>query len=154
MQKKRWRKVKHQKIPSKSQNEKIVSSSLLARFKAFVVDMFMIYIPILYITTYVILDGKEDFLSNQLAVFVDTFLFGLILSLFFAKSSQSPGFKAYELSLVDAKTHTKPSLLKAFFRYFCFLLSGASVLGLFVGFFRRDKKQLHDLLSSTYVKHV
>ncbi len=122
------------------------------RFKAFVVDMFMIYIPILYITTYFILDGKEDFLSNQLAVFCDTFLLGLILSAFFAKTGQSPGYKAYELKLIDIQTKAKPSFGRAFFRYFCFLLSGATLFGLFVCFIREDKRHLHDLLSQTNVQ--
>jgi len=32
--------------------------------------MFMIYAPILYIITYLVLDGKEDFQASQLAPLV------------------------------------------------------------------------------------
>ncbi len=152
----RWRKVKNQNhIPSQKDEKNSFSPvSIIARFKAFIVDIFMIYIPILYITTYVILDGKEDFLNNDIAVFCDVFLLGFILSIFFAKTSQSPGYKAYELKLLDKKTMKKPSFLRAFWRYFCFLLSGASVVGLIICFFRKDKQNLHDLISQTIVTDV
>lgn len=151
----RWRDVKNKKYKQeKPQKQVLISSPILWRMKAFITDSFMIYIPILYITTYLILDGKEDFLSNQMAVFVDTFLFGFILSIFFAKSGQSPGFRAYEMKLIDKKTMEKPSFFKAFFRYFCFLISGASVVGLFLCFFRKDKQNLHDIMSQTMAQNV
>ncbi len=151
----RWRDVKQGKITPKNKAKCIINSaSMITRFKAFVIDTFMIYIPILYITTYGFLNGKEDFLSNQLAVFIDTFLFGLILSMFFSKTGQSPGFKAYELKLIDNATGNKPTFLKAFIRYFYFLISGTTIVGLFMGFFRKDKKTLHDILSNTKVQNV
>ncbi len=151
----RWRNVKNHKYsPPKKDEIKINYASPLSRFKSFVVDVFMIYTPILYITTYLILDGKDDFLANQIAVFCDTFLFGFILSIFFAKSSQSPGYKAYEIKLLDSKTMKKPSFLRAFWRYFAFLISGASLIGLILCFFRKDKQNLHDLLSRTIVVNV
>lgn len=151
----RWRDVKNKKFTPQQPTKKIlISSPILWRFKAFIIDTFMIYIPILYITTYLILGSKEEFLANQIAIFVDTFLFGLILSIFFAKSGQSPGFRAYEMKLIDKKTMQKPTLLKAFYRYFCFLISGASVVGLFVCFFRKDKQNLHDLMSQTMAQNV
>ncbi len=151
----RWRDVKQHKFSSPKTDEvKINYASVLSRFKSFVVDIFMIYTPILYITTYVVLDGKDDFLANQIAVFVDTFLLGLILSIFFAKSSQSPGYKAYDIRLLDKKTMKSPSFLRAFFRYFVFLISGASLVGLVLCFFRKDKQNLHDLLSRTIVVNV
>lgn len=151
----RWRDVKNKKYKQeKPQKQVLISSPILWRMKAFITDSFMIYIPILYITTYLILDGKEDFLSNQIAVFVDTFLFGFILSIFFAKSGQSPGFRAYEMKLIDKKTMEKPSFFKVFFRYFCFLISGASVVGLFLCFFRKDKQNLHDIMSQTMAQNV
>lgn len=150
----RWRDVKNRKNLPKKEDKLLISSSIISRFKAFITDMFMIYIPILYITTYVVLDGKDDFLSNQIAVFVDVFLLGFILCIFFAKSGQSPGYRAYEIKLVDKKTLKKPSFFKAFWRYFCFLLSGASVIGLFVCFFRKDKQNLHDLISGTITQNV
>ncbi len=152
----RWRDVKQNRV-LKPQNEpkkpvKVVPLSW--RFKAFIIDMFMIYIPILYITTYMVLGSKEAFLENQIAIFVDTFLLGFILSIFFAKSGQSPGYKAYDMKIVDKTTLQKPSLLKAFWRYVCFLIAGASIFGLMVAFFRKDKQNLHDILSGTMAVNV
>ncbi len=151
----RWRDVKQGRVEkNKNTKAKYTSAPMIARFKAFVVDTFMIYIPILYITTYGFLNGKEDFLNNELAVFIDAFLFGLILSLFFYKSGQSPGYRAYELMLIDKKTGSKPGFLRAFFRYFCFLISGTTIVGIFIGFFRKDRQNLHDILSGTMAKNV
>ncbi len=139
----------------KQKKKKVSKNSLnIDRFKAFIVDIFMIYIPILYISTYGILGSKEAFLQNHFVIFIDTFLFGFILSIFFAKTGQSPGFKAYEMILLDDKTQKKPSFLKAFFRYFCFLISGTTIIGLFLCFFRKDKKTLHDLMSDTRCEYV
>lgn len=153
----RWRNVKQKKFPKqKPQNEQQVQdfAPISWRFKAFIVDAFMIYIPILYFTTYVVLGTKEAFLQNQIAIFIDTFLFGLILSIFFSIKGQSPGYKAYEIKIVDKKTLKKPSFIKAFLRYFCFLIAGASGVGLILCFFRKDKQNLHDLLSQTKAVNV
>ncbi len=151
----RWRDVKQGKIPKQKENkQKICSAPLAWRFKAFIIDMFMIYIPILYVTTYMVLGSKEAFLQNQFAIFIDTFLLGFILSIFVAKSGQSPGYKAYDMKVIDICTKEKPSFLKAFLRYVCFLISGATLVGLFVGWFRKDKRNLHDLMSKTMAVHV
>lgn len=150
----RWRKVKNKKQPLHVNKQIVQYVSIFTRFKAFVIDTFMIYIPILYITTYVVLDGKDDFLANQVAIFIDAFLFGFVLSIFFAKTGQSIGYKAYNIQLYDTKNMQKPSFLKAFFRYFCFLFSGAFLFGILLCFFRKDKKNLHDILSKTSIKYV
>ena len=150
----RWRKVKQGKQPKttpKLDPEGILIVPIISRFKAWIVDIFMVYIPLLYITTYLILDGKDAFQSNQLAIFADTAVFGLILAFFWAKNGQSPGLRAYDLRLIDIKTKTCPTFLRSLWRYFAFLLAGASVVGLLLAFFRKDKKNLHDLLSHTIV---
>lgn len=146
----RWRKVKQKKIISKQENvKKIHSAPIPWRIKAFITDIFMIYVPILYVTTYGILNGKDDFLENQLAIFIATFLLGLILSIFFTLSGQSPGFRAYEMELINIKTGKKPSFILAFWRYLCFLFSATTIAGIILCFFRKDGRNLHDLLSNT-----
>lgn len=68
---KRWRKLKSTPKPTaysawvdmktfslKNQLRLMYASE---RIKAFITDMFMINMPLLYLTTYVFLDGKEDF---------------------------------------------------------------------------------------------
>lgn len=127
------------------------TAPLLSRFKAFVVDLFIILMPILYITTYLILDGKEDFQQNQIAIFLCSLLFGVILSIFFAKTAQSPGYKAYDLWLVDDITKKNPNFLKLILRYIIFLFSCAFLFGIILAFLRKDRKTLHDLLTKTSV---
>lgn len=144
----RWRNVKQKKFQKPKPKEK-KTLSIFLRIKAFIIDTFMIYIPILYFTTYVILGSKEAFLENQFAIFIDIFLFGFILTIFFSIKGQSPGYKAYEIELIDMKTEKRVKFLKAFWRYFCFLIAGASVVGLFLCFFREDRLNLHDILSKT-----
>ncbi len=152
----RWRDVKQNRVKKQEikPQDDIKFVPVLWRFKAFIIDMFMIYIPILYITTYMVLGSKEAFLENQIAIFADTFLLGFILSIFIAKSGQSPGYKAYDMKVIDTKTAKKPSFFRAFWRYICFLIAGACVIGLFIAFFRKDKKNLHDLLSRTTAVNV
>lgn len=146
----RWRDVKNKKTDSKKKSEPLpLIAPTVLRLKAFIVDVFMIYLPILYITAYMILDGKDDFLQNELAIFIDAFLFGLVLVIFWIKSGQSPGYRAYNIQVIDTRSNKKPLFFRAVFRYICFLISGATFLGLFVFMFRKDKKHLHDILSNT-----
>ncbi|MDR0580038.1 MAG: RDD family protein [Campylobacteraceae bacterium] len=146
----RWRDVKRNKIAKKEQQIQ-VSAFILKRAKAFLVDMFMINMPILYITTYLILDGKENFQQNSIAIFACTMLFGLIISLLLSKFAQTPGYKAYEIKLVDTKTGETVSFFRCFLRFLYFIVSGFTLIGLFLCFFRKDGKNLHDLLSNTIV---
>lgn len=150
----RWRELKQGKRPQKSQiphEPTQKGAPIVSRFKAWVVDMFMIYVPLLYITTYIILDGKEAFQSNHWAIFANTALFGLILALFWSKKGQSPGLRAYELRLIDTNTKKNPTLGKALWRYVAYLIAGVSIFGLLIAPFRKDRKNLHDLLSRTLV---
>jgi uncharacterized RDD family membrane protein YckC len=144
----RWRNIKQNKITKKNQNEQRLAS-IPKKIKAFVIDMFMINMPILYIAAYLILNGKEDFQQNPAAIFICTMLFGLIMSILFFKFAQTPGYKAYEIKLVDAKTGKTVGFFRCFFRFVCFIFSGTILVGLLLCFFRKDGKNLHDLLSNT-----
>ncbi|MDR3345921.1 MAG: RDD family protein [Campylobacteraceae bacterium] len=151
----RWRDVKHNKIaPAPSAKEVCKNADIFKRAKAFLVDMFMINMPILYIAVYLILGGREAFQQNPLAIFACTMLFGLIVSVFLSVSAQTPGYRAYDIKLVDAKSGEKTGFFRCFWRFLCFILSGSIVVGLFVCFFRKDGKNLHDLLSRTVVIDV
>ena len=86
--------------PSKQKNQKSQNYFFL-RFKAFVIDLFMIYTPILYIVTYFILGSKEALWANQGAVLSCWALYGGIDSLLCSTLSQTPGMRAQELILVD-----------------------------------------------------
>jgi uncharacterized RDD family membrane protein YckC len=143
----RWRDIKQRKV--KLQPPLFQTASISKRIKAFIIDMFMINMAVLYFAAYIVLGGKDEFQQNQPAIFICTMVFGFILSVFFALKGQSPGYKAYNIKLIDLKTGEKPRFFRAYFRFICFIFSGATIIGLAIAFFRNDKKSLHDILSDT-----
>jgi len=149
----RFRDIKKQK--NKKQKEKTLTDVKYATFtdriKALITDLFMIYIPILYIITYLVLDGKDEFQSSQLAPLVAVSLYGLVYALLVSKFGQTPGKKAYLIKIVDSKTQENISFIRAFYRFTAFLLSATSLLGLLLPLFRADKKALHDIMANTAV---
>lgn len=153
----RWRDIKQGNIKEKKilnkklDNNSLKSAHVIPRIKAFIVDMFMIMMPIMYVTTYLIMDGKEDFQGSSDARWLTTLAFGLIIILFWIIKAQTPGYKAYGLKLLDNKTRSKISLSKAVFRYLIFLISATTIVLAFIPFFRKDKKTLQDILSSSTV---
>lgn len=129
--------------------QKAKISSVFSRFKAFVIDMFIILMPILYIVTYLIMDGKDDFKGSQFAIFVCNALFGVICALFFTFKAQTPGYKAQQIYLINLQTGKRLSFIHAILRYICFVLSGFSIVGLLLCFFRKDRLNLHDILTKS-----
>jgi len=119
------------------------------RIKALITDMFMIYAPILYLITYVILGGKDDFQASQWAPLMGVTLYGLIYAFLIAKFGQTPGKKAYEIKVVDDKTYENIGFFRAFIRFVAFLFSATILFGLLTPFYRKDKKALHDIIAST-----
>lgn len=130
---------------------KVSFAPLFVRIKAFIIDLFFISMPILYITAYFILNGKSSFLHNQLAISIDWALFGIITSLFFTKSAQTPGLKYENLYLINVKTGKKLSFIHAILRYICFLISGTSIIGLLIALFRKDRLCFHDIITQSAI---
>ncbi|WP_103628552.1 RDD family protein [Campylobacter concisus] len=118
-----------------------------ARAKAFIIDLFIIGMPIFYATTYLVLDGKEAFLHNQIAIFGANSLISFIMCLFFSIKAQTPGYKAQEIYLINLKTGRKLSFFHTILRQICFAFAGFSILGLCLCFFRKDKLNLHDIIT-------
>ena len=154
----RFRKLKKQ---VKTQHEKetevvplVTYASIPDRIKAFITDMFMIYIPILYVITYVAMGGKDEFQSSDLAPFIGVFIYGVIYVLFLYKSGQTPGKKAYEIKVVDATTYEKITLFQAILRFVGFLFSATILVGFILPFYRKDKRSLQDLIAKTVVIEV
>ena len=158
----RWRDIKQGSVKkeNKTSNEKEIdnsstplniSAAIGLRIKAFIVDMFMIMMPIMYITTYLILEGKDDFQGSDEARWITAGVYGLIIILFWVFKGQTPGFKAYSLKLVDEETKSNISFGKAILRYLIFLISATTILLSFIPFFRKDKKTVQDLFSKTIV---
>lgn len=154
----RWRDVKKGKIDQSSitkskslSTPSVIYASALDRIKAFITDMFMIMMPIMYITTYVVMDGKDSFQSSNGAHWITMAIFGAIVIAFWNIKGQTPGFKAYSLKLVNSSTMENLTILQALWRYLMFLVSAVSVLGSFMIFFRKDKKTFQDIVSNTCV---
>jgi len=157
----RWRDVKKGKTDTSTTKNTIketipdnISVSPLLRIKAFITDMFMIMMPIMYTTTYIILDGKDSFQSNEIARWLTMLVYGIITVVFWVRAGQTPGFKAYDIQIIDDNTKKKLSYPIAIFRYMMFIISAVSFVGLLVPFFRKDKKTLQDMIMQTSVVYM
>ncbi|MCI6988204.1 MAG: RDD family protein [Campylobacter sp.] len=126
--------------------QKGVISPISRRIKAFVIDIFLIAMPMLYITTYLILGSKENFVANQQSIFIIWLLYGVIISLFQTKTAQTPGYKASQIYLIDLECGKKASFLKCFVRYIIFVIFP---FGLVFCLFRKDRLNLHDIITKT-----
>jgi len=124
-----------------------------AKAKAFLTDIFMLLMPILYISIYVIFDGLEDVASHRLEAWGYAMIpFLLILTIFMLKDEgRTPGTRAQGLKVIEFHTLNKPSLFSVVFRNFTLLFSLFIPIFWFIPFFRKDKRTLHDLLSATCV---
>lgn len=148
----RFRNIKKNTKPAETKaHPKYIYAPYAKRVKALITDMFMIYAPILYIIAYVAMSGKDDFQSSQLAPFIGVTLYGLIYAILLSKFGQTPGKKAYEIKVVDDKSGEYIGFFRALWRFFAFLFAATTLLGLFLPFYRRDKKALHDLICGTLV---
>jgi len=154
----RWRDIKKGKTSNNTDatDKEIAqienqSASPLFRLKAFITDMFMIMMPIMYVTTYIILDGKDSFQGNEFAHWITMAVYGAITIIFWVLKGQTPGFKAYDLILIDDKTKKTLGVVSATLRYIMFIISAISILGVLLPFFRKDNKTFQDLVMNTSV---
>ena len=122
------------------------------KVKAFLTDAFMLLMPIMYIVFYLVMDGREGFAAHRLLGWVSILLPLIVIqTLFMYISSQTPGYRAYGIKVIDDKTKEKPSLFSIVFRNLSAVLSLFTIAGWVMMFFRKDSKTLHDLLSATAV---
>ncbi len=158
-QTRRFRDVKQQKPSTQKPKEKkpknvqtteFPYASIASKTKAFITDSFMLLLPIMYVVAYLVMGGlqgfSEDLMSGWIYILIPNFI---IVFLFFWKSAQTPGCRAYEIKLVDSKTGEKAHPLAIALRYYFELISIITILGLLMAYFRKDRKCLHDLLSGT-----
>lgn len=127
-------------------------ASLGDKIKAFITDSFMLLMPIMYIVFYLVMGGRESFGEEKLLGWIYILVPLIIVqTLFLAKTAQTPGYRAYNLKLIDESSGEKPAFLIILFRNLCAILSFFSIFGWVMMFFRKDRKTLHDLLSNTAV---
>ena len=138
------------KQPERDQRGVLPYSSIGSKTKAFITDLFMLLMPIMYIVAYLVMGGLQGFSEHMVEgwiyILVPNFI---VVFLFFWKSAQTPGCRAYTIKLVDSKTGEKAHPLAIALRYYSELISIITVFGLVMAFFRKDRKCLHDLLSGT-----
>ena len=148
----RWRATKKalHKKEIKALSLSYTIASFPKRFKAFVVDSFMLLMPILYIVFYLIYGSREGFAAHMLQGWLLILLpYGALTLIFLKRSGQTPGYKAYDLILIDLKTEQRASLSQLSIRYCFMLISALTLIGLFVPLLRKDNLELYDLLSHT-----
>ncbi len=154
MAKQRFRTIKQKKSRTKKQMKLPLEhyASVGLKIKAFLTDSFMLVLPIMYIVFYLIMGSRESFADNMLMGWIYILVpLVIVQSIFFYRTGQTPGYRAYELTLIDEKTQERPSLFTIVFRNIAAILSLLSFLGWALMFFRKDNKTLHDLLSETAV---
>ncbi|PAF54330.1 RDD family protein [Helicobacter sp. 13S00482-2] len=119
-----------------------------SRIKAFITDMFMIYTPILYVVTYLILGSAEKFRHDQKSIFICVLIYGIVSAIFITISSQTPGLRYMQLQIIRDNGE-KIGFFRALFRFFIWIFGVAIFIGILMPFFRKDKKCLHDILCGT-----
>jgi uncharacterized RDD family membrane protein YckC len=157
MAKQRFRAVKqgkgqkeNPKVKPETTNENYASAGV--KIKAFLTDAFMLLMPIMYVVFYLVMDGREGFSEHKLLGWSYILLpLVIVQTIFMVKTGQTPGYRAYNITLIDEHTKKKPSLFIILFRNLAAILSFFTILGWMLMFFRKDNKTLHDLLSATAV---
>lgn len=155
MQRGKMKKAKSPKLSKssiKKEPERPSYATKLSKSKAFLLDSFMLLMPIMYIVFYLFMGSREEFGAHKIYGWIQILVpLVLIQTFLLFKFGQTPGFKAYSLYLIDEHTKQKPSFGIILFRNVCAILSFFSIFGWLMMFFRKDYKTLHDLLSNTAV---
>ena len=129
-----------------------LNASVLIQIKAVLTDLFMLVMPLMYISIYLILGGREGFAQNMTLGWVYILIPYLVISvLFLIKTGQTPGLKAYEIKMVNAKNHKDINIFQAIIRQLLSILITMSIIGLILPFFRKDNKTIQDIIASTTI---
>jgi uncharacterized RDD family membrane protein YckC len=157
MSKQRFRDIKQGRVAAPmttKQNKSNVQSKragVRSRLKAFITDSFMLVMPLMYIIFYFVFGGRDGFAENKLLGWIYILIPLIIIQIIFmsiSKKGQTPGMRAYNLSLVDLKSGKKPHSGVIAYRQMLTLLS-LFTFGWTTMFFRKDHRTLHELLSNT-----
>ncbi len=157
MAKQRFREVKQGNIKTnetKPSEDKMQDNYATAglKIKAFLTDAFMLVMPIMYVVFYLVMDGREGFAAHKMLGWIYILVpLVIVQTIFMWKTGQTPGYRAYNLRLIDMHTGERPSLFIILFRNLSAILSLFTFFGWFMMFFRKDHKTLHDLLTVTAV---
>ncbi len=167
----RWRNVK-QKNPTKTAPDTETTplrifAGFWTRTLGFVTDIFMIGIPISLFMMMVfgrdemksataidVIAHNEAALTNAPDPLVSLLHVVLMMSIYvflWHRNGKTPGKQLVHTQVVDAKTLKSASYFQLIVRFLGYFLSAITLVGFFIGLFRRDKRTLHDLISRTAV---
>jgi uncharacterized RDD family membrane protein YckC len=138
---------------SKVKKPEIPFASGVLRAKAFLTDIFMLFMPFIYFVIYIVMGGLEEASHEKLLTWGYSLLpFLVIITLFmFKDSGRTPGERSQSLKVIDFNTLDKPSLFSIIFRNLTLVLTLIIPFAWFVMIFRKDSRTLHDFLSNTCV---
>lgn len=159
---------KHRKISTKQPPQPLsLYASFWSRALAFTTDIFMIGLPVSLLM--ILLFGYDqmhtaggiDVLSqntqalknppNPIASVTQLLLFMIISVALWHSPFQTPGKKLARIQVVEASTLKRAPYWKLVLRFLGYFISFITLVGFFVGLFRRDNRTLHDLISGTAV---
>lgn len=167
----RWRTLKTKKQHrTLSTKPKTLFAPFWPRALGFVTDIFMIGLPISLLM--MMLFGYDqvhtasglDVLVNDpkahtnppnpIASILQMVLFFITYVGLWHRNGQTPGKKLAHIRVVDAATLGRAPYWKLTLRFIGYFLSLITVVGFFIGLFRKDNRSLHDLISGTAVVRV
>jgi len=156
--KQRFRDTKQNRATTSSVKDSVEKPAIpfasnAVRAKAFLTDVFMLLMPIMYFVIYVVMGGLEEASHAKLLTWAYALLpFLLILTIFMLKDNgRTPGSRAQGLKVIEFHSLNKPSLFSIVFRNLTLLLTLFVPFFWFFPFFRKDNQTLHDILSATCV---
>ena len=147
----RWRDIK-KKVTKEpiSPTFSYTIAPILTRFKALVIDLFMILMPLTYAVFYLVYGSREGFAQHMAQGWLLILLpYFIITASFLHFKGQTPGCKAYEITLQHIKTHKNLSFAMLGLRFIMWLIACTTIFLLFLPFFRKDRRGIHDIVSSS-----
>ena len=160
--KQRFRDLKQNRVtdttpaPKKVAKPAIPFAGKAIKAKAFLTDIFMIFMPIMYVVIYVVMEGREGASHDKLMAWTYVMVpFLTILTIFMvADLGRTPGARSQGLKVIDVNTLDKPSIFAIIFRNITLLFTMFLPPLWFIPFFRKDSRMVHDYLSATCVIKV
>ena len=121
------------------------------RAKAFLTDIFMLFMPIMYAVIYLVMDGREGASQEKLLAWVYVMVPYLLLLTFFMwrDEGRTPGARSQGLKVIAFHTLDKPSLFAIVFRNVMLPFTLFIPFFWFIPLFRKDGRNVHDFLSAT-----
>lgn len=137
----------------KENQSSLCNATLANRFKAFITDLFMLLMPIMYFVFYIVMGSREEFSQDKIHGWLYIIIPNMIIVvIFWFTKMQTPGMKAYEIEIVDSKSGKRPMILWLINRYLLtFFVILIPLLWLFP-FLNKRRKTLQDYLSGTCIK--